>query len=358
MKKLTFLILFLIAGFYSIYANTCYRDSGNIKHSGSPPCTPPVVTITSDTTVCEGTIVTLTATGGGTYSWSTGQTTSSIQVMPLITTNYSIVVTVATCSNNASTTVNVVPGSYGLYIIPTTATVCPGGSVNFSLSGSGPYSCTWSPSTFLICSSCNTTTCTPTSSITYTVNIADGVTGCNTIVTVPVTVSSSLTAVISGPATICKGNYATLTASGGSTYLWNTGATNNIISVNPSSTTTYKVKVASGTCCDSTTFSLTVDSCGPAAINTISQNSSSVSLYPNPNNGQFTLAFSHPEFIPGYQTILEIYNILGARIYNRELNQVVSENYIKIGNQPSGIYFYRVSNEHLGLVGEGKFIIK
>ncbi len=40
--------------------------------------------------ICLGNITTLTATGGGTYLWSTGETTSSIEVSPLTTTTYSV----------------------------------------------------------------------------------------------------------------------------------------------------------------------------------------------------------------------------------------------------------------------------
>lgn len=40
---------------------------------------------------------------------------------------------------------------------------------------------------------------------------------------------------------ICKGSTTTLTATGGSTYLWNTGATTKSINVSPDETTTYSV---------------------------------------------------------------------------------------------------------------------
>ena len=42
---------------------------------------------------------------------------------------------------------------------------------------------------------------------------------------------------------LCIGDNQTLTASGGATYLWNTGATSNTLVVSPTTTTTYSVTV-------------------------------------------------------------------------------------------------------------------
>ncbi|MEY4927618.1 MAG: hypothetical protein RI894_2054, partial [Bacteroidota bacterium] len=47
-------------------------------------------------------------------------------------------------------------------------------------------------------------------------------------------------------ATICNGQTAMITASGGALYHWNTGATTAIISVSPSTTTTYTVTITTG----------------------------------------------------------------------------------------------------------------
>lgn len=43
-----------------------------------------------DQTICAGETATLTATGGDTYLWSTGETTATIVVAPLVTTTYSV----------------------------------------------------------------------------------------------------------------------------------------------------------------------------------------------------------------------------------------------------------------------------
>lgn len=46
---------------------------------------------------------------------------------------------------------------------------------------------------------------------------------------------------------ICKGDSATISASGGTSYLWNTGETSPAITVSPGATTSYKVTIYNGT---------------------------------------------------------------------------------------------------------------
>jgi gliding motility-associated-like protein len=61
-----------------------------------------------DVTIVSGTSTTLTATGGGTYAWSTGETTSSITVTPSTTTDYCVTVTDGNgCSDSSCVRVTV-----------------------------------------------------------------------------------------------------------------------------------------------------------------------------------------------------------------------------------------------------------
>jgi gliding motility-associated-like protein len=59
----------------------------------------PVISVSPDVTILSGTSTTLSASGGGTYSWNTGDSTSSIVVTPSSNSFYLVTVTDTTgCS--------------------------------------------------------------------------------------------------------------------------------------------------------------------------------------------------------------------------------------------------------------------
>ena len=62
----------------------------------------------TNTTICEGQSITLTAANGSSYSWSNGQTGSSVTVSPSQTTTYTVT-TNSPCVSTASITVTVDP---------------------------------------------------------------------------------------------------------------------------------------------------------------------------------------------------------------------------------------------------------
>ena len=53
----------------------------------------PIASAGTDITISSGTSTTLTASGGGSYVWSTGATTNTIVVTPTVTTDYCVTVT-------------------------------------------------------------------------------------------------------------------------------------------------------------------------------------------------------------------------------------------------------------------------
>ena len=89
-------------------------------------------------TICSGTYDTLIVSGGDSYLWSTGDTTSSVGVHPGITTTYSVIGYSSTgCSSLAVFTINVIPG------ITITASpsgpICSGSSDTLYAMGSSNY---------------------------------------------------------------------------------------------------------------------------------------------------------------------------------------------------------------------------
>ncbi|MFN4080918.1 MAG: SBBP repeat-containing protein, partial [Saprospiraceae bacterium] len=69
----------------------------------------PTAQINGDLSVCAGNSLSLSASGGGSYVWSTGQTTATIVVTPSMGTTYSVTVSDAGCSSQSSISVNVIP---------------------------------------------------------------------------------------------------------------------------------------------------------------------------------------------------------------------------------------------------------
>lgn len=57
--------------------------------------------VTTNTTICGGSSAILSATGATSYSWNSGQNTSSISVTPSTSTNYTVTGTTNGCSNSA-----------------------------------------------------------------------------------------------------------------------------------------------------------------------------------------------------------------------------------------------------------------
>ncbi|GIV31547.1 MAG: hypothetical protein KatS3mg029_0898 [Saprospiraceae bacterium] len=99
-----------------------------------------------------------------------------------------------------------------------------------------------------------TLTYNPAGAGTWYAEARDTLSGCSSATRTPVslTIHSAPQAAISGPSSICIGDTATLVASGGISYLWNTGSTSASILVSPSSTSNYLVTVTDGNGCTAT----------------------------------------------------------------------------------------------------------
>lgn len=207
--------------------------------------------------ICIGQGFTLTATGASNYSWSPGgATTSSIVVTPTATSIYTVTTTntVAGCPSSVTATVNVSPPTV---ISPTNIVICSGNSTTLTASGATTYSWNTGATT-------NTVSVAPTVTTIYTVTGTTG--GCANTKTITITVNTTPTVAVNN-ATICSGTSTVLTASGASTYSWNTGATTNTISVSPSSTTIYTVTGTSNGCSNTKTVSVTVKTTPTVTVN-------------------------------------------------------------------------------------------
>jgi predicted transcriptional regulator len=203
----------------------------------------PNASVSGTNTICPGASTNLTASGGTSYAWSNNATGASISVSPASTTTYSVTVTDGngcTATANRTVTVNAAPSAN----VSGTNTICDGASTSLTASGGTSYA--WSNS-----ATGASISVSPSTTTTYTVTVTNAA-GCTATATRTVTVNALPTAAINGPTSICTGLNATLTASGGTSYLWSNAATSAAITVSPASTTSYTVTVTNAAGCTAT----------------------------------------------------------------------------------------------------------
>lgn len=207
--------------------------------------------ISGPKSICNGGITTLSASGGNVFVWSTGATTSSITISS--PGNYSVLVSSGNCSSTTSTIIKISP-ALNIQMNSTPAN-CNGqvGLATATVSGGvRPYSYLWMPSGQTTQSITGITT-----SDLYSVLIIDSL-GCTQANTVKVDLIGQPNAVVSGNRNLCLGDVTTLIASGGNTYLWNTGETYSSIIIAPTQSITYTLQASIGICKDTTVLTVTV----------------------------------------------------------------------------------------------------
>ncbi|MES2139600.1 MAG: PKD domain-containing protein [Bacteroidota bacterium] len=252
-------------GTYTVTATDANGCTDTAMVTVATNTTPPVVTaLSSGDLSCSVASVTLTGTSSGnTMVWNGGTLTNAANPATVTAAGtYTVTATDAIngCTNTASVTV-VVDNSLPLAIAVNSPTICTGQTATLTATGGTTYS--WSTG-----ATTNPITVTPASTASYTVTGTSG--GCSGTAIATVTVGSSLTITVNSP-TICAGQSATLTAVGGTTYLWSTGSTANPLIVSPSSITSYTVTGTSGSCSGTAIATVT-----PAGSLTVTVNSPTI----------------------------------------------------------------------------------
>lgn len=89
-------------------------------------------------------------------------------------------------------------------------------------------------------------------------------------------------------------------------------------------------------------------------VNNITADNGDVKLYPNPNNGTFTIDSRNLK----KASTLSVYNAMGQAIYSSQLSANSSASAVDMSNAPAGVYFYRVVTQNGDLVNQGKIVIQ
>lgn len=257
-----------------LFGGAGYDGSGNVGDMNDVwkffNCINPTVTISgSSNTVCAGESVTLTANGANTYTWVGNQTTPTIGVAPLGTSDYSVVGTdINECKSAGFFTLN--------------------------------------------------------------------------ILSLP-TITTSLTKAI-----ICAGETTTLYANGAVSYTWSSSiGTGSNVAITPNTTNTYSVVGADANgCMNFAVITQSVAAC--TGINQTEMENASVTVYPNPNTGIFTLKMNNRE-----TGTLFIYNALGQVVIEQTLSGTETR---VITHLSRGVYHYRITDRQAAIAA-GKLVI-
>jgi gliding motility-associated-like protein len=216
--------------------------------------TPNVTFIPASPSVCLGSTVTVTAIGGTGYTWQPGGMTGGSQgLSPTITTIYTVTATNAFgCQSQRTLQVIVLP-TPTVNASASPSVICSGSSSTLSATGATTY--TWMPGSL----TGSNVTVTPPSTTNYTVT--GSLSGCTrtAAVSVSVNITPTVNASVS-PTAICRGDAATLAATGATSYTWLPGPINTASAVvTPTSNTTYTVTGATNNCNSTRTVALVVN---------------------------------------------------------------------------------------------------
>lgn len=230
-------------------------------------CTPPLAATTvtaTPTPICAGESTIISASGASTnvsynvYTAATGGTnlgTTPLSVSPTTTTTYYI----ETVSNSDPSCISTTRTSVTVTVHPkptVTANASPSTSIcvgdQVTLTGSGATSYSWNNGIT------DGVAFTPAGTTTYTVIGTTGTCSDTDQVTITVNPAPTVTANASPATTICAGTQVTLTGSGATSYTWDNGVTDGV-AFTPTSTTTYTVTGATGSCTGTDQITITVN---------------------------------------------------------------------------------------------------
>jgi hypothetical protein len=263
------------------------------------------------------------------YSWTLAGATPSTSTLqnPLVIYNSPGTYTIIHSTSNSFGNGSIVTKTISVNPTPTLSvtglnTICSGNSVVLNVTGASTY--TWMAGP-------NTSTISVTPTITASYSVAGTTAGCMGYAYMTVTVNPNPTVTaVSNTSLVCIGQSATLTANGGTSYTWTPGGVAASIVISPTTTGTYSLigKDVNG-CTNTTMLTQSVSAC--AGVNELTGNNTGLIVYPNPNNGAFTIKSKTED-------VIALINALGQEIKTITLNEGNNYTY-SLSDVPSGIYF-------------------
>lgn len=303
------------------------------------PCTPPVVNLGADTTICQGTTLTLNAGSatGTTYAWSTGATTPTLAVTTAGT--YHVTVTQAGCS--ASDTIVVGTAANPTVALGADTTLCDVSTLSLDAGAGTGYTYQWS-------NNATTQTINVTTAGTYSVTVtnANGCTGTDEIA-VAFSTLPTVTGITATGNPSPTFNFSANGANHAEDYHWDfghngataTGATTSYTYPSLSTPATYTVTLTIINDCGEVTIT-TVVTVNPVGINDLGLDNNALKLYPNP--GSHSVKLINESNYKMKQIIVT--NILGQTVANISVQQNAQQ-MIDVTRLPAGLYNVRIEFE-------------
>jgi hypothetical protein len=296
----------------------------------------PIITANGNTAICHGDSVILTSSYSANYLWNNFETTQNIIVT---STGYYFVITTGSngcSSSSAMTIVSYLPNPVPVISANRSLILCTGDSVTLTSNSTLNY--LWNTASTMQ----SITTSIPGN---YFVSVTDS-SGCRGLSANAVVMDIPPVPIITHSGTLLASSSAT-----GNQWLMNNqiinGATNYIYTARVTGCYSLMVTDTNGCTSISDTVCLEIRGTGIQEIN----NNNAIALYPNPNNGSFTISNLHPARAGGIYD-LRIRDITGRTIYSQRLADNTNQIYLP-DNICNGIYFWELIN-NCGILANGK----
>jgi hypothetical protein len=291
----------------------------------------PTINVTKPSnTVCANSTGNYTATGAGTYTWSTGANGNITAITPTANGTYTINGTDANtgCVNTRTFAINTFSAPVISILPASSQSVCLNASATFSASGAQTF--TWSTGAFG-----PVVVVTPSASGVYSVT-GKNQQNCLTTNTLSISIYS-LTVVnaTSDRDSVCSQETVTLSATGAQTYTWLpyfvSGSTYTISAL---ATLQYTLQATDANGCQGTdSIRVFVSKC--TGIEKNSALGAMINLYPNPSNGMFTIEMP----FEGKKSV-KVYSVSGALISVSETKEQVHA--MNLHGNAKGLYYIQI----------------
>ncbi len=292
------------------------------------------LTVTGPTVVCSGKPANLLASGVDTYTWVAGPNTPAYSPITNVTTVYTAVGmnTLSGCTSTVNKPVVANPLPL-INILTSVNSVCAGQPVNMIAIGASSYS--WSSG-----GNNAQTIVSPLTTSSYTV-LGINAYGCVGSAVQVVNVNPFPVISVLGNTVACAGENVSLSASGAATYTWSSPSfylTGSQVSLAPIGSMAF---VVSGTdangCTSSVNRAVLVEAC--TGIGTVKGNSGKMTVYPNPNNGVFSVSLAN-----GSTKSFDVIDVTGRVVLTGATSNDQFD--VNISNLSNGVYYVKVKTDN------------